>query len=294
MALDGHDAPYKNQRSLHSRLPFRYICPRMKHLTLLLLSLVAFAAASFAQMDQLFYFPTKTLQGLDSVKYEDVSLPVDTDTLNAIFLKPTGKPKATVLFFHGAGGNVSKYLFMTKPLVADGFQVFMIDFRGYGKSTGKPTHVNIAQDGQMVLNYLLERKDVKKTTLILYGASMGSQVAVHLAATNEKKLAALVLDGALSSFTDLAADKSPEAQREMIRKHLLSPYAAKEDIKAIQNLPVLFIHSKEDKDVPYQQAELVYANAAGPKTFYTYQGKHLEAMKLYAPEVLEKINGLVK
>lgn len=261
---------------------------------LLLWAMALCTVTSFAQMDEMFYFPSKTLQGLDSVKYEDVNLSTDTVTLNGIFLKPTGKPKATVFFFHGAGGNVSRYLFMTMPLVKDGFQVFMIDFRGYGKSSGKPTHLNIAKDGQFVLNYLLNRNDVKKTKLVLYGASMGSQVAVHLAKNNQDKTAALVLDGALSSFTDIAADKSPEAQREMIRKNLPSPYAAKEDIKAIQKVPVLFIHSKEDKDVPFQQAEVVYANTVSPKTFYVYEGKHLEAMKVAAPAVLEKINALLK
>jgi dipeptidyl aminopeptidase/acylaminoacyl peptidase len=249
--------------------------------------------AAQAQMDDKFYFPSKTMKPVEGLKVEEVTIPTDTVQLTGIFLKPQSTPKATILYFHGAGGNVTSYVPMTKHLVAAGYQVFMIDFRGYGKSTGKPTHMNIVQDGQLVLNYLLDRKDVKGTKVILYGASMGSQVATHLAKNNEGKVAALVLDGALSSFTDIAADKSPEAQRDMIRQYLTSPYSAKEDIKAVKNIPVLVVHSKEDKDVPYHQGEAVYANATGKKKFHLYQGKHLEALVVDTKNVISEINQLI-
>jgi pimeloyl-ACP methyl ester carboxylesterase len=267
----------------------------MKHCFIFLLCLLALSRVVNAQMDDKFYFPSKKmLHTMDSLSYEDVLLHTDTVQLSGAFLKPTGKPKATVLFFHGAGGNLSSYIFMTRPLVAAGYQVFMVDFRGYGKSTGTPTHLNIAKDGQFVLDYLLKRKDVKGTKLVVYGASIGSQVAVNLTKNNEAKIAALVLDGTVSSFTDVAADHSPESQREMIRQFLPSPYAAKEDIKSVKVVPVLFIHSKEDKDVPYQEGELVYNNAPGRKTFFVYEGKHLEAMKVSPEKLIAAIDQLLK
>lgn len=255
-----------------------------------------FLLASFtatAQMDDKFYFPSKKMAAIDDLKYEEVTLAADTAQVTGIFLKPAQKPKATVLFLHGAGGNVTSYLFMTQPLVAAGYQVFMIDFRGYGKSTGIPTHLNIAQDGQMVFDYLSKRKDVRGTKLILYGASMGSQIAVRLARENNSKVAALVLDGAISSFTDIALHHAPAEHHPMI-KQLPSPYAAKEDIKAVRNIPVLFIHSKEDKDVPFAQGETVFNNAGGDKTFLVYEGVHLEALKTNTSQVISAINQLVK
>lgn len=242
-------------------------------------------------MDQMFYFPGKTILSFDSLNYEEVNLNADSVKLTGVFIKPSAKPKATVLFFHGSGGNVSSYLFMVKPLIKDGYQVFMVDFRGYGKSTGTPTHLNIEKDGQLVFDYLVKRKDVINTKLIVYGASMGTQIAVHLVKNNQDKVTALILDGTISSFTDIAADKSPEAQREMIRKNLLSPYSAKEDIKQIK-IPKLFIHSKDDTDVPYSEGQAVYANAPNPKFFYTYTGKHLEALSTDGPAVLSEINKL--
>lgn len=265
----------------------------MRQITTLFLALFSALSLS-AQMDDKFYFPSTKMQPIDSLSFEEVVLPADSAQVTGIFLKPAKKAKATVLFFHGAGGNVSRYVFMVKPLVAAGYQVFMVDFRGYGKSTGKPTHLNIAKDGQMVLDYLLKRKDVKKTKLVLYGASIGTQVAANLARNNESKVRALVLDGTVASFSDLAADHSPEAQREFIRKNLPSPYAAKEDVKSLKKIPVLFIHSKEDKDVPFQQAEMVYQNTPVKKKFFIYTGKHLEAMRSDAADVVKEINALVK
>ncbi|HYH16275.1 MAG TPA: alpha/beta fold hydrolase [Flavisolibacter sp.] len=266
----------------------------MKHCLLIILCLIGSSCLVNAQMDDKFYYPSKKMQPIDSsLKVEEVVFQTDTIQLSGILLKPTQKPKATILFYHGAGGNVSTYIFMTKPLVNAGYQVFMVDFRGYGKSTGVPTHLNIAQDGQLILEQLLKRNDVRNTKVILYGASMGSQVATHLAKNNEAKVAALILDGAISSFTDIAADHSPAAQRDMIRQFLPSPYSAKEDIKLVQKIPVLFIHSKEDKDVPYHQGEAVFNNAPGKKSFLVYEGKHLEAMKTDPGKVIESINQLI-
>lgn len=265
----------------------------MKTLIIVFLIGFFFVEMSYAQMDDKFYYPNKTWAEVKDVNFEEVFLNTDTVKLNAIFLKPEQAPKATVLFFHGAGGNVTSYLFMTKPLVEQGFQVFMIDFRGYGKSTGKPTHINIARDGQLVLEYLLGRKDVQGTKVLLYGASMGTQVAAKLARENQAKVDGLILDGTISSFTDIAADYSPEEQRQMIRQVLTSPYAAKEDVKHIAEVPTLLIHSREDKDVPFHQAEVVYKNAPEPKALLIYEGKHLEALKTDPEMVISKIEEMM-
>src|SRR5690606_15197433 len=140
----------------------------MKAKTTITFLLVIFTQFFQAQLDDKFYQPKKELQPID-LKYEYISIPVNKDTITAIFLKPNvSKPKATILFFHGAGGNVSTYVFMVKPLIESGFQVAMVDFRGYGKSTGIPTHINVAEDGQKFFDQIIQRSDVKSTKLIIY------------------------------------------------------------------------------------------------------------------------------
>src|SRR5690606_28257645 len=190
-----------------------------KILSVFLLTLSFYVAT--AQSDEHFYQPTKELKPIEFSNTEEIALPVANDTITAILLKPKSKPKATILFFHGTGGNVSTYQFMVSSLVEDQFQVVMVDFRGYGKSTGKPTHLNIAEDGQVFFDDMLKREDIKNTPIILYGASMGSQIATLLAKNNQNRIKALILDGALSSFTDIAAFYAPE-YKEIIEKSYLS------------------------------------------------------------------------
>ncbi|MDR1197491.1 MAG: alpha/beta hydrolase [Prevotellaceae bacterium] len=111
----------------------------------------------FAQMDEKFYFPDKDWVNIDSLNYQDIFLTVDNDTVHSILIKPNGTIKATVIYFHGNGNNISRWVKLFKPLINDNFQICLFDYRGYGKSTGTPTHLNIAHDAQLLLDTLLRR-----------------------------------------------------------------------------------------------------------------------------------------
>jgi len=256
------------------------------------LFLILLSFFSKAQMDDKFYQPKKEMTPLEFKNIENINLPVESDTITAVILKPESKSiKKTILFFHGAGGNISTYQFMTKPLVESGFQVVMVDVRGYGKSTGKPTHVNVASDGQKMFDYLLKRKDISNTKIYLYGASLGSQIATHLAKDNQLKISGLILDGGMSSFTDIAIHFKPE-MKDVIEKYLISPYSATEDVTSLQGLPKLFIYSKGNTTVPFEHGQVIYNNAPEPKQFLEYSGEHLQAMIVEPSQIIKAIEKL--
>ena len=243
-------------------------------------------------MDDKFYQPKKEMKTLAFKNIENISLPVESDTITAVVLKPESKSiKKTIIFFHGAGGNISTYQYITKPLVENGFQVVMVDVRGYGKSTGKPTHLNVAEDGQKMFDYLLTRKDIQNTKIYLYGASLGSQVSTHLAKDNQAKISGLILDGGMSSFTDIAIRFKPE-MKDIIEKYVTSPYSAKEDVKSLNGLPKLFIYSKGDSTVPFEHGQVIYNNAPEPKQFLEFSGEHIQAMVVDKDRILKAINSL--
>ena len=243
-------------------------------------------------MDDKFYQPKKEMKTLEFKNIENISLPVESDTITAVVLKPESKSiKKTIIFFHGAGGNMSTYQYITKPLVENGFQVVMVDVRGYGKSTGKPTHLNVAEDGQKMFDYLLTRKDIQNTKIYLYGASLGSQVSTHLAKDNQAKISGLILDGGMSSFTDIAIRFKPE-MKEIIEKYVTSPYSAKEDVKSLKGLPKLFLYSKGDSTVPFEHGQVIYNNAPEPKQFLEFSGEHIQAMVVDKDRILKAINSL--
>jgi pimeloyl-ACP methyl ester carboxylesterase len=93
-------------------------------------------------MDDKFYYPDKQWKAIDSINHEEISLKADKDTIHSILVKPDIPAKATILFFHGNGGNISKWLGHFKPLIKEGFQTGMIDYREYGKSTGKHSRIS--------------------------------------------------------------------------------------------------------------------------------------------------------
>jgi len=264
-------------------------------MTRLLFLLVCVLSVTFAtaQMDDKFYYPSKELKPIEWTNYEEVQYKVDRDTIYALILKPYKKPTATIIYCHGAGGNVTHYIPLTKILVEHGFQVIMSSFRGYGKSTGIPTHVNIASDGQMLFDSLTKMDGVKETQIVLYGASMGSQIATHLAKNNQDKIEGLILEGALSSFGDIAAFYTPE-YKYFLENNFVTPYSAKTDIKEIDKISKLIIHSEEDKDVPFTQGQTLFENAPEPKELLVFEGNHLEAIHIETDKVIDRIVNMLK
>lgn len=259
----------------------------MKHLLLLTITLTTLIAN--AQFDERFYYPKKEWTNIpDSVEYQEQSLKVNGHKISILVLAPQAKKRETILFFHGAGGNVSTYLPMTVPLSKHGFEVIMVDVRGYGKSEGKPTHLGIAEDAPLILEELQNKKAYKNQQFILYGASMGTQVATHLCSLKNEAFKLLVLDGPMSSFTDIALFSAPEEQKQVIQQFVTSPYSAKEDIKGVR-IPVLIVHSEDDSAVPKSQGKLIYEHANAPKFFWEYHGEHLEAAQKQAEELSRRM-----
>lgn len=244
-------------------------------------------------MDEKFYFPDKQWMEIpSSVAYEEIYMYPGQDTVHTVILTAARPAKANILFFHGNAANVSKWVGQMKPLTDDGFGVVMMDYRGYGKSSGTPTHLAIAEDAQELFNMLREREDFKNTKLIVYGASIGTQVAAHITRDNLPAVDALVLDGMMASFTDVAVATSPAEYRDVVRTYVTSPYSAKEDITHISGIPLLVIHSEQDF-LPIADAKAVYESAGMPKTFWQYEGEHVMALRLYPEEFVARINALL-
>ena len=98
----------------------------------------------------------------------------------------------------------------------------------------------------------------------------------------------LVLDGPMTSFTDIALHSAPEEQKGVIKQFVTSPYSAKEDIQKV-SVPVLIVHSKGDSAVPLEHGKELYELANKPKYFFEYEGEHLEAAQHHVDELIKYI-----
>lgn len=248
------------------------------------------------QMDEKFYHPDKVWNEIDQTfSVKDIYLYADSDTIHSVLIKPhTDQPKATILYFHGNAANISKWINSVRMLIDDGFQVCMLDYRGFGKSTGKPTHINIAHDAQLLLDTILTMDELRGQKIIVYGASIGTQVATHITKNNNQRITALVLDGMMTSFTDVALATTSKEYHEYIKQLVTSPYSAQEDIQHLKDIRLLFIHSAEDF-LPIDRAKETFDKVTNcPKVFWEYKGNHVEAPLLY-PQIFTKyINDLLK
>jgi alpha-beta hydrolase superfamily lysophospholipase len=181
---------------------------------ILLISILGICNVSNVQFDDRFYLPSKEYSLLEENHSKNLFFEVDSDKIHTLWLKPNEKPTTTILFFVGASGNPSHYT-PTKPLVNEGYQMLLFEPRGCGLSTGTPKHLNEILDAQMVLDSLVSLSEIKDTKSFIYGASLGSQAATYITKNIPDNIDALIIDGGMSSFTDIALITSADEPKEM-------------------------------------------------------------------------------
>jgi abhydrolase domain-containing protein 13 len=133
----------------------------------------------------------------------------DGEKLSAYYIRAPNKVqsiKTTVLMFHGNAGNIGHRVPIARMLVeAMGCSVFMLEYRGYGLSTGTPDERGLMIDAQTALDYLKERAETRDNQIVVYGQSLGGAVAVQLVAKNQRDgaISGLILENSFLSMRKL-------------------------------------------------------------------------------------------
>lgn len=187
--------------------------------------------------------------------------------LHGWFSEPEGKPpRAVVLFTHGNGGNVT-----TRRHVVDLFRdrlnatVLVFDYRGYGRSEGKPTEAGVLDDARAARRWLAVRTGVQERDIVVAGHSLGGGVAVDLAADGAR---GLVLEGTFTNLPDVAASHVPLLPVRAVMQSRLDSIAK---IGAYHG-PLLQVHGDADRIVPYSLGRKLFEAANEPKRFVTIPG----------------------
>ena len=218
------------------------------------------------------FFPEKKISATPrdiGLAYEDVFFYTkDNVRLNAWMVKRPNAT-ATILFFHGNAGNNSDRLDTIQFYYDIGVNVFIIDYRGYGKSAGVPSEQGMYIDAVGAYDYLASRKDIDPSKIIAYGASLGGVAAIDLA--TKRKAAALITDSTFSSAADMAHQMYPVIPSFLLNLKMNNLIKVK-----TLTVPKLFIHSQNDETVPYALGQKLFAAAAEPKVFITVSTLHNE------------------
>ena len=188
--------------------------------------------------------------------------------LNGWFVPYPGA-QTTLLWFHGNAGNISHRLENIK-LLHDKVKInlFIFDYRGYGRSEGRVSEEGTYRDGEAALKYLRNREEIDPRRIVFFGRSLGAAVAADLA-TREECLA-LILETPFVSIREMAKAAFPFLP---IGPLLRIRYDVAEKIKKAK-APILVLHGDKDEVVPFEQGKRVFETASQPKEFYAIRGAH--------------------
>jgi fermentation-respiration switch protein FrsA (DUF1100 family) len=177
-----------------------------------------------------------------------------------------GRP--TLLYFHGNAGSLAARAERISAFMGAGLGVFMMSYRGYGGSTGRPSEAANTADAYLAYAALLEA-GVSPEAVIVYGESLGTGVAVHVAA--ERACAGLVLEAPFTSMVELAARIYPLLP---VRLLLADRYETDKVIPKVR-IPVLILHGNRDDVVPVEMGLALGRIANAPKRVVVFpEGAH--------------------
>jgi fermentation-respiration switch protein FrsA (DUF1100 family) len=214
----------------------------------------------------------------DRFSPQDVYFPSgDGETLHGWFFKAEN-PKATVLVFHGNASNISTQVNSVLWLAQAGFNLFVIDYRGFGSSSGEPDVAGVHRDGLAAFKHLLTLPEVSSRRIAILGQSLGGSVATYVAATapEREKISLLLLDSCFFSYQQIAREKLANVFITWPFQYPLSwlfnnDYSPGRWIGAVAS-PLVTIHDRSDKVVPFHHSDQIWAAANEPKVMLTTSG----------------------
>lgn len=222
-------------------------------------------SALFLFQRSLLYFPDASVPSPIAAGVAEMR-PVTLRTADGLELRSwyrkalPGKP--TIIFFHGNAGNIGSRGAKARPYLDAGYGLLSAEYRGYGGNPGKPTEEGLYADGRAALAFLAD-EGVNPELTVLYGESLGSGVAVRMAAEMAQgtPAAALVLEAPFTSVTDVAAHHYPYAPVRLLNKDKFDSASRIADIRC----PLLVIHGEDDRTIPVKFGRELLASARPPK-----------------------------
>lgn len=245
--------------------------------------LFVLAAALLAGCTQLFFQPYRQHVRTPAdigLAYEDVRLKTaDGVALHAWWLPAKGAARGTILFLHGNAENVSTHIGSVYWLPERGFNVLLLDYRGYGASEGTPSMAGAQADIEAAMRYLLDRPGIDRSRIVIFGQSLGGALASYYVAHSPHRahIRALVVESAPASYRDIAREKAAGfwltwPLQWPIAWSVSDDYSPVYTMARISPIPLLVIHGERDAIVPLHDGQRLYEAAQEPKELWIVPG----------------------
>jgi hypothetical protein len=174
--------------------------------------------------------------------------------------------RPVLLWCHGNAGNVTHRAEHLRMLAERGLAVFLFDYRGYGRSEGKPSERGLYMDGEAAYRYLTAERGIEPERIICLGRSLGGAVALHVAM--RQKTAAVILESALEDVASIVRRKVRLLPLALFVRNRFDVLGRVRRL----NVPLLVVHGSQDRAVPVEEGRAVYAAASSPKQIYLVEG----------------------
>ena len=225
----------------------------------------------FFLQDKFIFHPTKLPADYKyqfNIPFREIDLAVTAEKNLSIvqFTVPDSVRKGVVLYFHGNRTNINRYAKYASNFTRNGYEVWMMDYPGYGKSTGKRSEKILYSDA--LLLYKMAISKVSAEHIIIYGKSLGTGIAAQLASVRDCKK--LILETPYYSMDALAKHYFFMYPVMPMTKYSLPTYQHFEYIKA----PVTIFHGTKDAVIPYKQAKWLAEKKPGTELITLEKGKH--------------------
>ncbi len=271
------------------------VVPAPVQMGLLLAALIygAMLLLVYLYQDHLLFIPDQPSRRVEGTPadvgllYEPVSLTTsDQVELDGWFL-PAAASRGVILFCHGNAGNISHRFDSLLIFNQLGFSTLIFDYRGYGRSQGRPSEAGTYHDAEAAWRYLVEERGVEPDHIILFGRSLGAAVAARLATVH--RAGGLILESCFTSVPDMAAHLYP-----LLPVRLLSRlrYNVLDSLAQV-SCPLLVVHSRDDEIIPFSHGQRLFAAGRPPRTFLELKGGHNEGFLVSGPVYVQGLAGFL-
>ncbi|MBO0323267.1 alpha/beta hydrolase [Muricauda sp. CAU 1633] len=215
--------------------------------------LILLTAMVYFFQERLIFLPTKLAQDYTysfQADFDEIFLKTDDGAnLNALHFHATD-PKGVILYFHGNAGDLSRWGEIVLPFVELGYDVLVMDYRSYGKSTGKISEEALYQDAQLFYNYLNDT--YKANDIIVYGRSLGASIATQLASKNQCQK--LILETPFYSLLDAAKDRFSFLPLKQLLQYEMPSHKFIQGVES----PIRIFHGTDDTVVSYASGKKLF------------------------------------
>ena len=236
----------------------------------------------------LLYHPNENNYSGDKISVNIRKIKISTsDNINLLgwYHEKNLQDYKTLIYFHGNAGSLENRIHKLNHFQDMNINFLIIAWRGFSGNNGKPSETGLYEDGKSAIDWI-KKKGVKENNLILYGESLGTGVATHLA--QNRGFGGIILETPFTSMTDAAKKFYPYIPVDLLLKDKFENY---KKIKNI-NSPLLVMHGEVDQIVPFSMGKKIYEIANEPK--YSYFTKYDDHMMEYDENLVLALKSFLK